>query len=118
MGTDIGGAYTFACLTTNTWTPFYRGMATVLPPTSVTWVNQNSCTYTSNAYAVVKCPQWSGAVRVGELVTTVPATPYKYYARISWQAYVTNYYNHGFCLYESATSKSLCIGISSSQSTF
>lgn len=113
----LASPYQFKCATSpaNTWVPYYRGFPTTLPPSSVTWVQQNSSTYSqTNGYGTISVINWNGNYTMAELITTVPATPYKYYARVSYNAFNGNFMNHGLCLYESSTSKALVSGISSS----
>jgi hypothetical protein len=93
-----------------------RGQVT-LPPSSWTYVNQNSAvTVTSKGYTSLQVIQVNGTGST-LIVTSAPSTPYKLTAGIDFTFAITNYFNHGFCLRESATGKILGVFLNSNGAT-
>jgi len=84
----------------------------VIPPsTGWSWINQNNATITvePSGALLFTVPQIN-ATTTTLGIRSVPATPYTLILRAQIQGWEADYYNHGVCLYESATQKAMWIG--------
>jgi len=93
------------------WDYFKDGRKVTVPPTNISWVNQNSATWsTTYDYGKLTVVQVNGTGGTLAYVT-VPAAPYTFIIkyRINPAAYV-NYFNCGGALYTSGSGKVISMG--------
>ena len=103
--------YQFHATATNTWTPFYRGMPVVIPPTSGwSWVNQGTASVSSTYGCLTLSYPTGGSDNFRLYVRNVPTAPYTLIARIRWTASSNNYFQSGIVLRQSSDGKIILFG--------